>query len=387
MKLHTHQQKAYKALKKKLKKHHLALFIGETRSGKTRPLLELCKGYENPLVVTKKNAMGGIHSEALEMGGINNLTVINYHSVGKVDPKRYDLVIYDECGYYIGSFPKRSLIWNTCKMVTQDADVVFASATPTSEGYAKLFNMFALSKYSIWSKYGRFTTWHKDYGLPYQMRLNGYNVTKYERTKIDLIKKDMKHLIVTMTRKDAGHQHEAVDKLIDIDQSKKQKKMYKALRTDLIIEKEEILADTPVKLMMKLHQISGGFVKREDNSVYSLKKNPKLEWLKKNVDPNITYILAQYQAEQEMLAEHFPHTGSVTKMAAGVDLSMYENLIIYSMNFSAQNYEQVRSRQMNIKRDSSITIKYLISGIDSLVYKAVKMKKNFTSSWFTKHAE
>ena len=380
--LHAHQQKAYKSIKKKVTRYGLALFVGETRSGKTRSLLNLCKDYKNPLFITKKNAISGIYSEALEMGGIHPLTVINYHAVPK-HPGEYDLIVCDEAHLYISNAtPKRSQLWKDVKALAPGADMVFASGTPTSETVAKLFNMLALSDHSPWSSYKRFTLWHEDYGRLYTMKLNGYNVKMYDRVKDEKILADVEHLTVTMTRKEAGHKHEATDTLVDIPMSKKQNKFYRKLQEDQLIEKEDIIADTPVKLMQKLHQIAGGFVKREDGTLYSFKRNPKLEWLKENIDPDNTFILANYIAEQQMLAEHFPHTGSLQKLSAGVDLSMYENMIIYSMNFSAATYEQVRSRQMNIKRDTPIEIKYLCSGLDRKVYAAVQAKKNFTARWF-----
>lgn len=385
--LHPHQQRAYEQLSRKLRKYNLALLWGMTRSGKTRAFLRVCQDYDNPLVVTKKGAMSGIYSEALEMGGINPLTVINYHSIGKIDDTEYDLIVFDESHLYVTGLPKRSTIWKACKAHTKGADIIFSTATPTAEGYAKLEPMLALSDVSPWKDYPTFNSWFNDgYGRPYTMRLNGYDVNKYDRTNEAYVKRDVKKYVVTITRSAAGHTHEATDKVIHIEQSKKQKKMYKQLKEDLIIEKQEILADTPVKLMMKLHQISGGFVKREDETIYRLKENPKLDWLRDNIDPENTFILAYYQAEQQMLSNYFPHTGSVTKLSSGVDLSMYEHLVIYSMAFSAANYEQVRSRQMNIKRDTPVEVRYLCSGIDLDVYKAVQSKKSFTASWYQKHA-
>lgn len=315
------------------------------------------------------------------------MTVINYHSIGKIDDTEYDLIVFDESHLYVTGLPKRSTIWKACKAHTKGADIIFSTATPTAEGYAKLEPMLALSDVSPWKDYPTFNSWFNDgYGRPYTMRLNGYDVNKYDRTNEAYVKRDVKKYVVTITRSAAGHTHEATDKVIHIEQSKKQKKMYKQLKEDLIIEKQEILADTPVKLMMKLHQISGGFVKREDETILQIKENPKLDWLRDNIDPENTFILAYYQAEQQMLSNYFPHTGSVTKLSSGVDLSMYEHLVIYSMAFSAANYEQVRSRQMNIKRDTPVEVRYLCSGIDLDVYKAVQSKKSFTASWYQKHA-
>ena len=198
--------------------------------------------------------------------------------------------------------------------------------------------------------------------------------------------------------------------------NKEQDKMIHKLQKHGIVEKGdiEILADTPVKMLSKLHQIAGGFaVKGEDEIIknpkwikgkkkrmkklgiekhkaipttYYLKKvPPKVDYILKNFDPETTIILSHYKHEQEYLKGLFPHTGSVTKMSTGVDLSHFKTMIIYSMAFSSANYEQVKGRLMNVKRDTPINVHYLISGIDRYVLKAVKDKENFTSRWYEKN--
>lgn len=303
--------------------------------------------------------------------------------MNKLVNKSWDLIIIDESHRWVTGYPKRSAIWKDIKAITKDTPIIFSSGTLTPEGYSGLFNMLALSDYSPWAKYSRFTLWHQDYGRPYTMQINGYSVTKYDRTKEERILRKMKRYTVVITRKEAGHVHESEDHLELIPQTKKQKEMYHQLSEHLIYG--DILADTPAKLMQKLHQISGGMVKDEDGAIVTLKKNPKLKWLRKNIDPEKTIILANYIAEQKMLEKEFPHTGSITKMCEGVDFSHFEHMIIYSMGFSAATYEQVRARQMNIYRKTPITITYLISGIDKHVYKAVHSKKSFTAAWFKRN--
>ena len=85
--------------------------------------------------------------------------------------------------------------------------------------------MFALSHQSPWKKYKRFTLWHEDYGLPYSIRINGINIARYDRTKINKVKKCIDPLTVTITREEAGHKFEAHDKLHVVTLSKKQTKI------------------------------------------------------------------------------------------------------------------------------------------------------------------
>ena len=297
----------------------------------------------------------------------------------------YDVVVIDEAHKWITSFPKTSTTWGEIKPFTIGKPVIFSSGTLTPEGYAGLFNMLALSDNSPWSDYKRFTLWHEDYGKHYTLKIAGNNIKKYDRTLEEKVLADVEKYIVTITNEEGGHVHEAVDKPIKIELSKKQTKFYKKLNRDFSYPKYDIEADTPTKLLTKLHQIAGGFVKTDEEELYTFKKNPKMEWLFKNVpDPSNTIILAHHQAEQKMLKEFFPNTGSTTKNAEGVDYSGYETLIIYSFGFSASVYEQVRRRQMNINRKTPIEVIFLLAGLDEYVYKALLNKKNFTSRWYAK---
>ena len=381
MKPLPHQIKAAKKLKKKLSRHNLAILAGQPRSGKTISFLEVAKDYRHPLIITQKSAIADIqkHTDAV---------VTNYHQVKNLTNIGFDLVIIDECHRFIANAsPKRSQIWRDIRTLTQDVPIIFSSGTLTPEGYAGLFNMLSLSDYSPWKRFTRFTQWYQEYGRPYQMQINGLYITKYDRTQEEKILHEIKKYTVSITRKEAGHVHEATDRPVSVPLTRKQQKVLAALDEDQLFADKNgvILADTPAKMLTKSHQICGGFVHGESGYLKEFKKKPKISWLQKNIDPDRTIILAHYIEEQKLLASLFPHTGSITKNAEGVNLSHFDRMVIYSMSFSAATYEQVRARQMNFSRKKPIEIIYLLSGIDAYIYKAVQQKKNFTASWYRRN--
>jgi len=316
-----------------------------------------------------------------------NTTVINFHGVKKLPrDSKFDAIVIDEAHRWITSYPKRSTIWHDIRYFTKNKPVIFSSGTLTPEGYSGLFNMLTLSDYMKWSKkYTTFKQWFLEYGKPYKIMINDHLIERYDRTRESKVLKDVEKYTVTITRKEAGHTHEATDRLVNVPLTKKQLGFYDKIDVYGMVEKYDIIADTPASRNIKKHQISGGMVKNEFDEYYIFKKNPKLEWLLKNIDPKDTVILAYHVAEQKMLKEHFPMTGSVTKNAEGVDYSHITRMVIYSMSFSAATYEQVRARQMNFSRDKPVEIIFLLSGIDHHVYKAVSNKKNFTSSWYKRN--
>jgi len=381
MTLEPHQIRAAKEIRSRLYAYRLALLVGQPRSGKTLSFLDVCKDYKNPLVLTTKAAVPDIIRQA---EGIRvPVTVTNHHQLPKLESRAYDLVVIDECHRNFSSYPKPSGLWKEARRVIGNADLILSSGTPTAEGYPKLFHPIQLSAYSPWRMYRSFYAWHKDYGRPYTIKINGLPIKQYDKINTEYFWGDVARYVVTITREEAGHRFDAHDILINIKMSKKQEKFYKKLDRDQVIGKYDIVADTPTKLITKLHQIAGGFILDDWGEVsYAFDPNPKIEWLKKNIDPDNTIILANYKAEQDALSRLFPNVGSVTRNAEGVDYSHFDKMVIYSMNFSAAGYEQVRARQLNIKRSKPVEIVFLLSGIDNYVYKAVSAKQNFTSKWY-----
>ena len=397
------QAKASVKIQKRLEKYGLALLWGQIRSGKTRAFLDASRQYKT-LVVTKKDSQGGILSEAKELG--LNIDVINYHSIQKMNPDDYELIILDESHLYISSAtPKHPTIWLEVVKFTKGKRLIFASGTPTPEGYGGLYRMLALSTWSPFP-YKRFTLWFKDYGIPSTTYTRDREIPSYKKTKAKLIKSKIKHLIVNLTRLDTGHVHEAKDVHHFVSLSKKQQKIQNSFDKKKLWLKGgmDILTDTPVKYLSKCHQLAGGVSIKgeplaEDNpdwdgkdkkteflytpQTYKFKKlPPKVKYIQENFDPETTMILSYYQDEQELLKSLFPHTGSVTKMSTGVDLSHFKTMVIYSMAFSSANFQQVKGRMLNIKRDTPVSVHYLLSGIDKYVIEAVEAKESFTSSWF-----
>ena len=374
------QLRASKEITEKLDKYGIALLWGQVRSGKTRPFLYASKNYNKTLIVTKKDAMSGVHSEADEVGV--DVDIINYHSISKMKPV-YDLIVFDECHLYISpQQAKPPKIWNACKQFTKDVDIIFCSGTPTAEGWTKLYHMLSLSDDSPFSKYKRFTQWFADYGIPKTLYIGNNKVPCYKTGKKDKIINAVSHLVISLTTKDTGHTHEANDIICDIPMTHRQNRLVELLERDKYIPLPQgvLLGDTAVKRLIKRHQIAGGIgVNLEDDGQYLFKRSEKVEYIKERFNVDTTIILSHYIIEQEVLSKIFPHTGSVTKMSSGVDLSHFENMVIFSMAFSAANYIQVRARMMNINRKTEVNVYYLISGIDKYVYDAVSKKQNFTT--------
>lgn len=223
------------------------------------------------------------------------------------------------------------------------------------------------------------------YGEPYKIRINGFDVPQYDKMHEKKVFKDVKKYVVSITRAEGGHTHEATDKLHRVGLSKKQIEFIESIKRDLYVETKSglFMGDTPATLGQKLHQVSGGFVKGEDDALLEFKKKPKVKFIKSNFDPEETIILAHFKAEQEYLRRIFPHVGSTTRNSEGVDYSHFKHMVIYSHSHAASTYQQVRQRQANISRKWPIVVNFLIgSDADQHVYDIASGKIKFTKRWY-----
>ena len=107
--LRPHQVKFSKKCLDILLKHNIVYLAGEVRSNKTGTALNTAQlfGATKVLFITKKKAISSIESDYKNFGFRYTLTVINYESLHKIDPKGYSLIIYDEC-HFLGAYSKPS---------------------------------------------------------------------------------------------------------------------------------------------------------------------------------------------------------------------------------------------------------------------------------------
>jgi hypothetical protein len=151
--LRPHQVKFSKKCLDILLKHNIVYLAGEVRSNKTGTALNTAQlfGATKVLFITKKKAISSIESDYKNFGFRYTLTVINYESLHKIDPKGYNLIIYDEAhscflgetlingvkikDIKIGSFQKS---FNFVKGVYEYRKVLNVFKTPLKENLVKI---------------------------------------------------------------------------------------------------------------------------------------------------------------------------------------------------------------------------------------------------------
>lgn len=376
-----------------LKSFGLVYLAMEERTGKTLTsilIAEMSKA-DNVLIVTKKKALTGWGDTLQKFKHTKKYTTINYEALHKISGT-FDLVIIDEAHSNLSGYPTLSETWKKVFKFTKGKPIIFLSATPSAQTYAQLYHQLKLSSWSPWAKYKNFYDWHKAYGIPEVKFLAGRQIQIYDKIK-PITYEEVKHLFISYTRVELGFEHEPNDILHYVELSDSTKKVYNTLlkRKALldIVKDVDYAADTPMKLLLGLHQIEGGTLKIDDRYSINIHKD-KIDYILKEFgDSKDIVIFYNYKQEELLLKSIFKEATilQATSFAEGVDLSMFKTLIIYSMDFSTARYSQRRARQCNMHRNEPIDVHYLLvkGAISEQVYTTVaKNKTNFIDSYFNR---
>lgn len=396
MKPYDHQVTIAKQAINIIKEHMIVYLAMEERTGKTLTSILVCEGInvQNILVITKKKAISGWEDTLKAYTSkTKNYTVINYESVHHIDPKKqFDLIIIDEAHANLSAYPKVGERWKVVAKLTKKKPIIFLSATPSAQTYAQLFHQLALSTWSPWNNYKNFYEWFKVFGIPeYTYGAGGRQIIKYNNVKTTEVFNTVEHLFISYTRQDLGFKHEPNDVIHMVKLGANATKHYNDLnKNNMLYLETEYIADTPMKLLMGLHQIEGGTLKLSETETIDLGNTEKIQYIQDTFgDTEDLVIFYHYKGEEHKLKKHFRFATilQATSFAEGVDLSMYKTLVIYSMDFSTARYSQRRARQANMKRNEPIDVHYILveKAISAQVYETVAINKsNFIDKYFNR---
>jgi len=401
MKLRDYQiQNALKGVEI-LNSKKIVYFQQEVRTGKTLTALETCKlyGAKRVLFLTKKKAISSILSDYKSFGYTFDLTVINNESMHTLIGQKFDIVIHDE-SHRFGSIPKPSTGAKMLKKMFGHIPLILLSGTPTPESYAQIYHQFFVSKYTPFHQYPTFYKWAVDYVTIKKKRIGAFEVNDYTEANQEKIKRIIDSYIVTFTQQEAGFESKVNEHIIEIEMHPQTSGLIYRLKKDKVIEgkNEVILADTAVKLMQKVHQLSSGTIKFESGNTM-ITDFSKATYIKENFAKQKIAIIYKYKAERDMIIqsmgdkitediEEFNNTdkwiiGQITSIREGTNLSKADSLVFLNIDFSATSYWQARDRMTT--KDRLINDVYFIfglGGIEKQIFKAVQQKKNYTLSHF-----
>lgn len=373
----------------------------EVRTGKTLTALQTANNYgaENVLFVTKKKAISSIENDYNLLSPDYNIKIVNYESLHKIDKSLFDLLILDEA-HSMGAFPKPSKRVKELGNIRKP--IIYLSGTPTPESWSQLYHQFFVSYYSPF-KEKSFYRWADRFVNKKTKIINGNTINDYSNAKIDLIKKETKHLFLSYTQKEAGFNQTINEEILTVKTPVNIENLIKRLKKDLVIQgkKEVVLADTPVKLMQKVHQLSSGTIKFESGNIQVLDYS-KAIFIKEYFKQKKIAIFYKFKAEFEALKEVFTNwtndindfntnkekvfLSQIVSGREGINLSIADALIFYNIDFSATSYLQARDRLTSKTRTKENKVYWVFSdkGIERQIYNTVIKKEDFTLKHFKK---
>ena len=378
----------------------------EVRTGKTLTSLGIADqmNVEHVLFLTKKKAISSIVGDYdLMCPASFILFTINYESMHKLPQNiKWDIIIIDEA-HSLGAIPKPNKRARDVKALIKKnkSKVILMSGTPTPESYSQMYHQVYGIPNNPFREHVSFYKFAKDYVDVRQRKINSMMINDYSRGLETIVDK-MNPYTIRFTQKEAGFRNDIVEEVLEVDMSELTYKLTSKLKKDLVVEGNEdvILADTPVKLMMKLHQMYSGTVKFESGNSMILDLN-KAQFIYDNFCVSKVGIFYKFKEELNALKivygdqlctelEEFNSTDKTIALQIvsgreGISLRNAEFLVYYNIDFSATSYWQSRDRMTT--KDSQISKVYWVfakDGIEKEIYKSVVQKKDYTLKHFKK---
>ena len=387
-----------------LKRHKFLYLAMEVRTGKTLTSLGIAEqiGVANVLFITKKKAIGSIEADYNALSPSYSLTVINYESLHLVmSNKKWDLIICDEA-HSMGAFPKPSQraglvakVIGWCKPM-----VILLSGTPTPESYSQMYHQVYGIPNNPYREFTNFYRFCDRYVKVKDKKINGLLIRDYSEG-LESIIKAMEPYTINYTQAEAGFKSETTEEVLEVEMSDVTYNLIKKLKRDLVVEGkgQTILADTPVKLMMKVHQLCSGTVKFESGESMVIDLS-KAEFIKKRFEGCKIGIFYKFKEEFNALRQVFGDNNLTTDLnefdttdksialqivsgREGISLRNAKYLVYYNIDFSATSYWQSKDRMTTKDRlENQVYWIFSKGGIEKDIYKAVTKKKDFTISHF-----
>jgi hypothetical protein len=404
MKLRDYQIRLSNEATEILQQKKIVCLCMEVRTGKTLTALQTAQNYgaKSVLFVTKIKAFSSIQWDYDQMNYSFKLTIINKESLHKVKDN-FDLVIYDEF-HGFSAYPKPSKYQKDARAKYSHLPMILLSGTPTPESHSQWYHSFQLSDNSPFKEYSNFYKWAKDFVNVKTKHLGYAQVNDYSDADIKHINRRIKYFVLTFTQAEAGFTSTVNEMVLNVEMKPITNLVIERLKKNLIVSNKEgqvILADTGVKLMQKIHQLSSGTCKFEDGTSKILDYS-KAEFIKYTFKDTKIGIFYKFKEELNMLKEvlkdklttDLDEFNSTDKWIAlqflsgreGLSLKQADYIVALNIDFSATTYFQFKDRMTTMERkENQIYWIFSKGGIEEKIYRTVLNKKDFTLNVFKKH--
>lgn len=385
-----------------LTQYKMCYLAMECRTGKTLTALAVALKYgaKSVLVISKVKALPSIYADYNLMRPTFTMDAINYESAHKCTGNKYDLVILDEA-HSLGSFPKPSKRTKTVKALCKGLPIIYLSGTPSPESFSQLYHQFWVSSFSPFKMFVNFYKWAKVYVDTTQKMVGGHTINDYRNARKDKIDTATKMLFIDYSQEEAGFDAKIIEHTLTVLMSEWTASAINRLKHDRVLSWNDVnvLGDTPVKLMTKLHQLSSGSV-IDESGTHVITDYSKAKYIRDFFAGKKIAIFYVYQTEAELLKKAFPNwtdvpevfqqnndmvfLGQVRSAREGVRLDTADALIFYNLEYSYLSYEQGKNRLSSKERTEPAQVYFVCSdcGIEQDILEAVHGKTDFTYQYY-----
>lgn len=380
----------------------------QVRTGKTITALASAEKYgaRKVLFVTKKKAIGSVMSDYDALAPTFNISVINYEQLHNVYlPENYDLVVADEA-HSLGQYPTAAERTRLLKKLCVGKPIIYLSGTPSPESYSQLYHQFWISTFSPFKEWATFYKWAAEFVTITKKYFFNRSINCYDNADKQKIDDLTKHLFISFTQTEAGFKEMVEEQILTVKMAESTYFLADKLRTKRIhIGKngEEILADTAVKLLNKMHQVYSGTVLPEVGDGIAF-DHTKAKFIKERFAGQKIAIFYKFKAEGMMLIWTFGvdrltqdpqefnerddkiFVSQIQSGREGINLSTADALIMFNIDYSSVSYQQARARIQTKDRTKKALLYWIFSdgGIEQKIYERVIQKQDFTTSYFQK---
>jgi len=397
-KLREEQKPIFDKAESILNRYGMVYIAAEPRTGKSYIASALINK-SRALICTVKSAMDG-WKETADFMKIDAV-IVNYESLHKVGTETFDYLIIDEAPK-IAKYPTPSKARKELdRFVHPNIKLIWLSGTPSIETDAQMFYQLSLSPRHSFNQYYKkgnssaFNHWYWG-GAYYSTRpdsLPGYGlgtmkVVGYNKEAIDYAAvKNFSHKFEPIV---VRHYHieEAMSpnmNVVYIEAPTEVMDVYEEIKTNKCSLKMGISPMKPAQIQSKLLQIASGTVITDDSQLFLngfkadqvFKEHPNAAVFYKFVADRDNLIRAGFSEEQLF---------QIDSKIMGLDLSHFNEQVIYSLTFSGMSFTQAVSRLCNVDRkDRPNVYVYLTKGtIEEDVYATVSKKRDYNSQFLRK---
>jgi len=257
-----------------------------------------------------------------------------------------------------------------------------------------------------------FFVFRSSYFRKIPLGLTGQAIHKFRESERPRFMESMAPHVHVIRKQDALDLPEQIHEIRQVTLSPKERKAYDQLQQDLVLRFEDttVLAETALVEIMKLRQLSSGFVygPEGDVIVFGKAKLNELARLLEEIGNDQVIIWAQHRAEIHQLLEALPKSvslfgGTSDKQASidaftsgsaqylvahpataghGLTFTNASYAVYYSLDYSLERFLQSQDRIHRIGQQRNCCYFYLLADktIDATIYGALNKKGDMASS-------